>query len=132
MNWQLGTVVDLVDETERPRSIVLDLPDWPGHRAGQHVPVRPMLRHAAATQCSTPVRLLYSARSLGEVIYREEPMRFAAHDEVDIRLTLTREWSPGWQGHRGRMDQHLFDEVAIVLTDVRGAIRINRDHFDLR
>lgn len=40
LTWQLGEVVDLVDETPRVRSIVLELPDWPGHRAGQHVDVR--------------------------------------------------------------------------------------------
>jgi ferredoxin-NADP reductase len=33
-------VLDLIDETPQRRSIVLDLPDWPGHRAGQHVDLR--------------------------------------------------------------------------------------------
>jgi ferredoxin-NADP reductase len=33
-------VVDVVDETPRCRSLVLDVPDWAGHRAGQHVDVR--------------------------------------------------------------------------------------------
>jgi len=33
-------VVELVDETPSVRTIVLDVPDWPGHRAGQHVDVR--------------------------------------------------------------------------------------------
>jgi ferredoxin-NADP reductase len=40
LTWQLGTVVELVRETERVRSIVLELPEWPGHEAGQHVDVR--------------------------------------------------------------------------------------------
>ena len=40
LNWRLGEVVELIDETQRVRSIVLDVPDWPGHRAGQHVDVR--------------------------------------------------------------------------------------------
>jgi ferredoxin-NADP reductase len=40
LTWQLGTVVELVDETPRCKSIVLRLPNWPGHRAGQHVDVR--------------------------------------------------------------------------------------------
>ena len=40
LNWTLGEVVELIDETPRVRSIVLDLPEWPGHRAGQHVDVR--------------------------------------------------------------------------------------------
>jgi len=40
LNWALGEVVELIDETPRVRSIVLDVPAWPGHRAGQHVDVR--------------------------------------------------------------------------------------------
>ena len=40
LNWRLGEVVELIDETPRVRSIVLDVPNWPGHRAGQHVDVR--------------------------------------------------------------------------------------------
>ncbi len=40
LSWQLATVVKLVDETPRVRSIVLDPPQWQGQRAGQHVDVR--------------------------------------------------------------------------------------------
>jgi len=40
LSWTLAEVVDLVDETPRVRSIVLDVPGWPGHLAGQHVDVR--------------------------------------------------------------------------------------------
>jgi ferredoxin-NADP reductase len=49
---------------------------------------------------------------LGEVIYREELMRFDGHDHVDVRLALTREWPEDWPGHRGRIDRELLDEVA--------------------
>jgi ferredoxin-NADP reductase len=40
LSWLLAEVVELRDETSRVRSIVLDVPDWAGHRAGQHVDVR--------------------------------------------------------------------------------------------
>jgi ferredoxin-NADP reductase len=40
LNWQVGTVLELVEEAPRVRSVVLDLPRWRGHRAGQHVDVR--------------------------------------------------------------------------------------------
>src|SRR5438128_14250 len=40
LSWQLTTVIELVDETARTRSIVLDAPGWRGHSAGQHVDVR--------------------------------------------------------------------------------------------
>jgi ferredoxin-NADP reductase len=38
--WRLGTVVALHDETATARTITLEVPDWPGHFAGQHVDVR--------------------------------------------------------------------------------------------
>src|SRR5919108_5406920 len=40
LTWQLGRVLELIDETPRCKSLVLELPEWPGHRAGQHVDVR--------------------------------------------------------------------------------------------
>ncbi|TCC37664.1 ferredoxin reductase [Kribbella speibonae] len=38
--WQVATVADVRRETETARTIVLDVPDWPGHLAGQHLDVR--------------------------------------------------------------------------------------------
>jgi ferredoxin-NADP reductase len=38
--WRLAEVVDVVPETPRTRSLVLEVPGWEGHRAGQHVDVR--------------------------------------------------------------------------------------------
>jgi ferredoxin-NADP reductase len=197
--WRLGTVAEIVPETPHAVSMVLDLPGWPGHRAGQHVdvrldatgrslvprscpiasapedgyvmltvergpdgdvsasragelrtgdqlelrgpigdfvwddsarepallvaggwgivPVRSMLRHIQAAPAGVAVRLLYSARSLQDVIYREELMRFAAYDEVDIRFALTREWPQTWHGHRGRVDGRLLSEVSWPASD---------------
>jgi ferredoxin-NADP reductase len=40
LSWQLGTVVEVVDETPRVRTLVFELPEWPEHRAGQHVDIR--------------------------------------------------------------------------------------------
>lgn len=40
LRWMTATVREVVDETPRVRSLVLDVPDWPGHKAGQHVDVR--------------------------------------------------------------------------------------------
>jgi ferredoxin-NADP reductase len=34
------TVTEVVVETPRARTLVLDVPGWPGHRAGQHVDIR--------------------------------------------------------------------------------------------
>ena len=38
--WRVGTVVALHNETATARTITLEVPDWPGHAAGQHVDVR--------------------------------------------------------------------------------------------
>src|SRR5207253_9836090 len=40
LTWQLADVVDVVEETPRVKTIVLDVSDWAGHRAGQHVDIR--------------------------------------------------------------------------------------------
>jgi ferredoxin-NADP reductase len=195
LTWQVGRVVGLAQETARTKSIGIELPDWTGHRAGQHVdvrltaedgyqaqrsysiasapedgylvltverlddgevsayltdvlmpgdelelrgpiggyfvweeslggpllliaggsgivPLRSMLRHWAAGERTVAARLIYSSRSLHEVIYREELMRLAVSDDLDIRLVLTREWPDGWRGHRGRIDRQLLQEVA--------------------
>ena len=40
LSWLTGTVTAAHDETPTARTIVLDVPNWPGHIAGQHVDVR--------------------------------------------------------------------------------------------
>src|SRR5882724_3403887 len=40
LQWLTATVTDVIDETPRTRTLVLDVPDWSGHRAGQHLDVR--------------------------------------------------------------------------------------------
>jgi ferredoxin-NADP reductase len=195
LTWQLASVVELLPETARTRSIVLDPPDWPGHRAGQHVdvrliaddgyqaqrsysiasapedehlvltverlddgevspylveelrpgdslelrgpiggyflweeslggplllvaggsgvvPLRAMLRHHRAVASRVPLRLLYSARTIDEVIYRDELTRAGSDDEIDVRFTLTRAQPDGWDGYARRIDRDLLADVA--------------------
>jgi ferredoxin-NADP reductase len=40
LNWQTGEVLATHQETARTKSIMLTVPNWTGHRAGQHVDVR--------------------------------------------------------------------------------------------
>ena len=40
LNWHLSTVVALRDETATARTLALQVPDWPGHVAGQRVELR--------------------------------------------------------------------------------------------
>jgi ferredoxin-NADP reductase len=195
LTWQFARVVEVVAETARAKSIVLDLPAWPGHRAGQHVdirltaedgyqaqrsysiasapeddhltltierlddgevspyltdvlepgdelelrgpiggyfvweaslpgplqlvadgsgivPLRAILRHWVAADLPVAARLLYSARSLDDAIYREELLGLAAYDELDVRIALTRACPAGWSGHRRRIDRAFVHAVA--------------------
>jgi ferredoxin-NADP reductase len=197
LTWQVAGVEEVVDETPRVRTIVLDVPDWPGHRAGQHldirltaedgyraereysiasapdepvaitverlddgevspylteelrpgdglelrgpiggyfvwdpedggplllvaggsgvVPLRAMVRHRQRSGSEAPVRLLYSSRTLGDVIYRRELDQAA--DGVEVVYTLTREQPPGWTGPSRRVDAELLGEVAWPTED---------------
>jgi ferredoxin-NADP reductase len=38
--WRVATVREVVPESARARTLILDVPGWSGHRAGQHVDVR--------------------------------------------------------------------------------------------
>jgi ferredoxin-NADP reductase len=196
LTWLEAEVAGLVPETPTVRSLVLAVPGWPGHRAGQHVDVRltaddgyqaqrsysigsapedeslaltverlddgevspylvdevavgdrfelrgpigghfvweadiggplllvaggsgivplmAMLRHRAAVGSSVPVRLLYSSRSLEDVIYRAELEQVeAAADGLEIVHTLTRKQPPDWTGYGRRIDEEMLAEVA--------------------
>jgi ferredoxin-NADP reductase len=74
------------------------------------VPLRAMLRHHAATDSTAAMHLVYSARTLGDVIYRRE-LEALADQRRAVTITLTREPSPDWSGRRGRVDADLLAEV---------------------
>ena len=38
--WRIGEVVETSPDTPRTKSLILEIPGWGGHRAGQHVDVR--------------------------------------------------------------------------------------------
>jgi ferredoxin-NADP reductase len=40
LTWQVAEAADVVAETPKVRTIVFDVPEWPGHTPGQHVDVR--------------------------------------------------------------------------------------------
>jgi ferredoxin-NADP reductase len=76
------------------------------------VPFRAMLRHRQAVGADAPTRLLYSARTIGDVIYRAELDGLADSEGVDVLLTLTRETPAGWEGFDRRVDPDILEEVA--------------------
>jgi len=40
IEWRAGTVTNVVQETAHAKTLVMEVPGWPGHTAGQHVDVR--------------------------------------------------------------------------------------------
>jgi ferredoxin-NADP reductase len=74
------------------------------------VPLRSILRHRERTGSDVPVRLLYSARTLPDVIYRAELDQ--ENDGVQVIYTLTRDKPPGWTGRTGRVNTAMLAEVA--------------------
>ena len=76
------------------------------------VPLRAMIRHRLARGSAVPLRLLYSSRSLEELIYRKELLQDMAAEGIDVQVTLTRDWPEDWSGHRGRIDRQLLEQVA--------------------
>jgi len=75
------------------------------------VPLRAMLRHRAAQGSDVPARLVYSSRSLDEVIYRDELQAYADDVNLNLYLTLTRMQPPGWTGYGRRIDRELLTDV---------------------
>ena len=82
------------------------------------VPLMAMARHRARAGARAPMRLLFSSRTLEEVIYRDELDRLAEEsDGFEVVHTLTRDQPPGWTGYARRIDAELLAEVAFPATD---------------
>ena len=75
------------------------------------VPLMAMARQRVADGDSVPARLLYSARSLDDVIYRDELERLSG-DGFAVVYTLTREQPPDWTGYARRVDSEMLAAVA--------------------
>ena len=79
------------------------------------VPLRAILRHRRRSGSDVPARLLYSARTLPDVIYRGELDQ--DHDGSQVLFTLTRSQPPGWTGYTGRIHQALLTQAAWAAED---------------
>jgi ferredoxin-NADP reductase len=64
------------------------------------VPLMAMLRHRRRTTPDVPMRLVYSVRTVEDVIYADELGE-------EAQLTFTREPPADWTGHTGRIDASL-------------------------
>jgi ferredoxin-NADP reductase len=70
------------------------------------VPMRSILRHRRRSGSTVKAKLLLSARSLEDVIYRAEL------EGPEVIHTLTRVQPPGWAGYARRVDADLLRDVA--------------------
>jgi len=76
-------------------------------------PLMAMLRHRAAAGSTVPARLLYSSRTVEDIIYRDELDRLAArHDGLRVIHTLTRQQPAGWTGGARRIDRSMLADAA--------------------
>jgi ferredoxin-NADP reductase len=74
------------------------------------VPLVAMARQRSANDDDVGTRLLYSARSWDDVIYRDELEQI--RDGLGVVYTLTREQPENWTGYARRVDRELLAEVA--------------------
>ena len=74
------------------------------------VPLMAMIRARAAAGSDADTRLLFSSRSLEDVIYRDE-LDGLSGDGLRIVHTLTRSQPPGWTGYARRVDAEMLAEV---------------------
>jgi len=81
-------------------------------------PLMAMLRLRQSAGGTVPTRLLYSSRSLEDVIYRDELDALAAMGSgLEVIHTLTREQPPGWEGFHRRIDAAMLSAVGWPPTD---------------
>jgi ferredoxin-NADP reductase len=76
------------------------------------VPLMAMLRQRARAGIAVPATLLYSSRTLEDVIYRDELDGLGASDQgLRVVHTLTRAQPEGWNGYARRTDGEMLAEV---------------------
>ncbi len=76
------------------------------------VPLMAILRERLTTGDRTHVTLLYSSRTLEDVIYRDELDRVGSDgDGVRVAHALTREQPTGWSGYGRRIDKPMLSDM---------------------
>lgn len=80
------------------------------------VPLMSMLRYHAELHPSSPMRLVYSARTEADILYRDELATITGGGR-DVIITLSREPSSTWSGRRGRIDRELLSPLGMPTSD---------------
>ena len=104
LTWQVAKVTAVAAETPAVRTITLDVPDWPGHQAGQHVDIRltdedgyvAERSYSIAAAPGEPVAITVERLDDGEVSpYLTDELR--AGDDLELRGPIGGYfvWGPG-------------------------------------
>ncbi len=97
------------------------------------VPLMSMLRHrneSPGSRHRPEAALLYSSRTLADIIYRRELDEMSSADEtLSVHHTITRGASPGWRGYSRRVDSEMIAEVSNGLGDASRAYICGPDGF---
>ena len=89
LTWRAADVVEIVPETPRAKTILFDVPGWPGHRAGQHVDIRLTAEDGYQTQRSYSIASAPDGSRLALTVVRI--------DDGEVSPYLTDELRPGDQ-----------------------------------
>jgi ferredoxin-NADP reductase len=81
----VATLVETADETERARTLVFDIPGWPGHRPGQHVDIRLTAEDGYQAQRSYSIASAPEAPHLGLTIERLPDGEVSPYLTEDLR-----------------------------------------------
>ncbi|MDQ7908583.1 ferredoxin reductase [Phytohabitans sp. ZYX-F-186] len=87
LTWRVGRLAEARAETPTARTLVLDVPGWPGHLPGQHVDVRLTADDGYSTQRSYSI----AAPADGERV----ELTIQAVPEGEVSPYLTEVFSPG-------------------------------------
>jgi ferredoxin-NADP reductase len=86
IRWRVATVAAIMQETPRVRTLVLDLSDWPGHRAGQHVDVRLTAEDGYQTERSYSIASAPEDPQIALTIERLENGEVSSYLVDDLRV----------------------------------------------
>jgi ferredoxin-NADP reductase len=85
LQWQTVQVAGLIEETPRVRSLILNVPDWPGHRAGQHVDVRLTGEDGYQAQRSYSIASAPESKNVMLTVERIEDGEVSPYLAIDVR-----------------------------------------------
>ncbi len=86
LKWQLGTVLEIRQETPNVKSLILDVPDWTTHLAGQHVDVRLMAEDGYQAQRSYSIASPPEDRHLMLTVERIEDGEVSPYLTDELRV----------------------------------------------